>query len=163
VFAGGGGSLEVEANRQLTLSAGVLIVATTGTNSLVASATGASAVIYSTISTAPGTTVALVGNWSDHSTRVNPASSADGGPITPNVPVPGNSSFAGQMEDWTYFARAGEALSIFLNPTSGISPALGFGQIQILDPANQVIGAATGIANGQTAQLVGFTFPSDGI
>src|SRR5205085_278225 len=162
VFAGAGGSLEIEANRQLILGAGVVIVATTGTNSLVASASGASGVIYSTISTATGAAVALVGNWNDHSTRIVPTGSTDGGPITPNVPAPGTISVASEMDDWTYFARAGQALSIFLNPADGVSPALGFAQLQILDPANHVIGSAAGTVNGQSVQLVGFTFPADG-
>ena len=163
VFSGSGGAFEVEANRRLTIGAGVIIVATTGTSSLVASAGGASGVIYSTVSTPLGATVSLVGDWTDRSTRVVPAGATDGGRLKLNVPNAGNISVAGEIDDWTFFARAGQALTIFLNPTSGLNPALGFAHIQVLDPANNVIGTAAGTMNGQSLQLLGFTVPADGI
>jgi RHS repeat-associated protein len=162
VFAGNGGSLEVEANRQLTIGPGVTFVATTGTNRLIASASGASGVIDSTISTAPGATVLLVGNWTDRSTRIVPSGASGGGPLPLSALAPGNISVVGEQDNWTYFARTGQALSIILNPISGISPALGCGQVQIVGPDNNVIGAAAAVANGQSVQLLGFTFPSDG-
>ena len=102
-----------------------------------------------------------MGNWTDH-TRIVPTSVTDGGPITRDVPASGNISVGGEMDNWTYFARAGQALSIFLNPANGFSPALGFAQLQVLDPANNVISTVAATANGQSVQLVGFTFPAEG-
>jgi RHS repeat-associated protein len=158
----GAGALHVEANRQLTIGPEVIIVATAGANKLRANALGASGVIDSIISTAPGATLTLDGNWTDHSTRLVPTSAPGGGPLNTIAPNLGNISVAGEQDNWTYFGRGGEAISLALIPTSGINPALGFAQLQILDPANQVIAAVAGAANGQSVQLVGFTFPADG-
>ena len=162
LFTGTGGSLHVEANRQLTIGEGVVVVGSTGTNRLIASATGASGIIDATISTPTGATVLLVGNWTDRSTRIVPTSSPGGGPLSTSAPNLGHVSAVGEQDNWTYAAQAGQAISLVLIPASGLNPALGFAQLQILDPANNVIAAAAGTANGQSVQLVGVTFPADG-
>ena len=75
------------------------------------------------------------------------------GGIPLNSPEPATISSAGQLDDWTFFGRAGRLITIVVDPGSGTSsgpnaPFLGWVQVKVLDPAGNVIAAGNNISSG---------------
>jgi YD repeat-containing protein len=89
-----------------------------------------------------------------------------GGSFALNSPAPGTLSPAGAVDDWTFFGTAGESLTVQLNPGGGgsqpaVSPLLGWGQVELLDPNNDVLATAKSATNGAIAAISGFTLPTN--
>ena len=89
-----------------------------------------------------------------------------GGSIALNSPTPGTLTPAGAVEDWTFYGTAGESLTVQLNPGGGgsepaLSPQLGWGQVELLDPNNVVLASATSSSNGAVATISGFSLPAN--
>ncbi len=89
------------------------------------------------------------------------------GPLTIDSPTPGNLSMAGELDDWTFFERAGNTLTVALDPGSGaaggpISPTLNWAQVQLLDPSNNVLATASSTTSGSVLTLNNVLLPTDG-
>ena len=91
----------------------------------------------------------------------------DSGPIVLATATPGSIAVSGELDEWTFFARAGRSVTVVVNPGSGGSPAplapyLSYAQVQLLDGANNVMATATGSSNGQIVALSDVALPADG-
>ena len=91
----------------------------------------------------------------------------DSGPLNLAAPTPGNISVAGELDDWTFFGRAGRLVTIAVNPGTGgsvpaLSPQLNFAEVRLLDANNNVIASASGASSGALATLNDITLPADG-
>ncbi|MCY2990994.1 MAG: malectin domain-containing carbohydrate-binding protein [Planctomycetota bacterium] len=91
----------------------------------------------------------------------------DSGPITLGSATPGTIGVAGELDEWTFFGRAGRSVTVVVNPGGGGSPAplppyLGFAQLQLLDAADQVLATAEGNGDGQIVTLDDVVLPADG-
>lgn len=92
---------------------------------------------------------------------------AGGGPVALNTANPGNLQVTGQVDDWSFFGRAGEPVDIFLYTGSGgnpapIQPALGYGQITLLDPNGNTLAVVANAQSGADASLMNEVLPADG-
>src|SRR5205085_12249478 len=91
----------------------------------------------------------------------------DGGPITRNVPSSGAISVSGEIDDWTFFGRAGDGVSIFANPGDvgpppPVSPTLGFAKVELVAPNNSVVASGSSTASGQNVSLLGVQLQANG-
>jgi RHS repeat-associated protein len=91
----------------------------------------------------------------------------DGGPLFLNDPTPGEISPAGEVDDWTFFGRGGQTVTVVANigstatPTP-VQPVLNNAQITLLDSNGTVLGTATNSAVGADVMLAAVALPSDG-
>jgi RHS repeat-associated protein len=81
-----------------------------------------------------------------------------GGPIQFGTPTPADIATAGQIDDWTFFGRAGQSLTVFAGTGAGslfppLSPGLGFAQIQLVDPSGNVVATASNSTSGNDATI----------
>jgi len=91
----------------------------------------------------------------------------DGGPIGFSSPTPGSIDPAGQLDEWSFFARGGRSVTVAVNPGSSgpsapISPYLAYAQVQILDAQSNVLASGTGTSSGQIIVLTDASLPTDG-
>ncbi len=89
-----------------------------------------------------------------------------GGTIALNAPTPGTLTPAGAVNDWTFYGTNGESITVQLNPGGSgsepaISPLLGWGEIELLDPNNDVLASATSSSSGAIATISGFSLPAN--
>ena len=93
---------------------------------------------------------------------------ADSGALIVGNPTPGSISIAGELDNWTFFERAGTVMTIAVDPGSGalggpINPSLQWVQVQLLDPTGKTVLATTSnTVAGAIATLTGVTLPVDG-
>src|SRR5581483_3797301 len=92
---------------------------------------------------------------------------ADGGAIERNRTTPGALSAAGEVDDWTFFGRAGEPVALILATGDGGAPAplpmhLDYGQVSLVGPDGQTIGTAGNSQTGADAALLDATLPAAG-
>ncbi|MFI5457017.1 MAG: RHS repeat-associated core domain-containing protein, partial [Isosphaerales bacterium] len=92
-----------------------------------------------------------------------------GGPIPKNAATPADLANPGEQDDWTFFGRAGETVTIAVDPgASGVlaaaPPQLGWVTVNLLDSHGFVLASATnaGASDGSAVAITDFTFPSDG-
>lgn len=89
------------------------------------------------------------------------------GALTMNTPTPGKLSTAGELDQWSFFERGGQQVSIVVNPGSSsslpapISPALGYAKVELLDANNNVLGSSSG-GYDQLVTISDVTLPADG-
>jgi YD repeat-containing protein len=137
--------------------------------------TGLEALYVDTLIVQPGATLDLNGlhayaryaqvNGQVIHGTVNPL--PDGGPLVFDSTVPGTISPVGEVDDWTFFGRAGQGVSVTLATGSGgspapLSPTLNYGQVTILDPSGNVVTSTSNTQTGADADLLGVTLPVDG-
>ncbi|MFO0799724.1 MAG: LamG-like jellyroll fold domain-containing protein [Gemmataceae bacterium] len=92
----------------------------------------------------------------------------DTGPITLNTPTPGRITTPGQLDEWTFYGRAGGAMYVTLDPGSDraggpVAPALASARVQLLDAAGTVLATATTGFDGQFLSLNNVRLPADGV
>ncbi len=91
----------------------------------------------------------------------------DSGPLTINSPTPGSISVAGELDNWTFFERGGNVLTVALDPGSGatggpILPRLQWAQAQLLGPSGKVLASASDTTANAILALTNVTLPTDG-
>ncbi len=92
----------------------------------------------------------------------------DSGPLIVGDPTPGKISVAGELDNWTFYGRAGMAVTVVVDPGSGVAggpvaPNLQWVQVQLLDPSGQTVLATTSnTVAGALADLADVTLPTDG-
>jgi RHS repeat-associated protein len=90
-----------------------------------------------------------------------------GGPVELNTNTPGDLQLAGEVDSWTFFGRAGEAVDLFLytgrdgNP-SPIQPALDYGQVTLLDPDGNTVAVVSSNQSGADADILNQVLTLDG-
>jgi RHS repeat-associated protein len=97
---------------------------------------------------------------------VNPV--PDGGPLVANSAAPGTITAEGEVDEWTFFGRAGRAVSLVLTPVNTLPPpaAIDWVEVQVLDPDGVPIpgGTANNLASGSGTAIVllGLQLPVEG-
>jgi hypothetical protein len=89
----------------------------------------------------------------------------DGGPILYALPTSGKISVSGEQDNWTFFGRANQTVSVVMNPSgpttpgspAPINPVLGQGRLTLLSPT-----AELGSVQGGVSTLADITLPVDG-
>ena len=92
---------------------------------------------------------------------------ADGGPVQYATLTPGAISQSAEVDDWTFFGRAGNAVQVIVGTGSGslfapFTPLLNFAQVQLVDPSGNVVASAANSSSGADAILQAVTLPADG-
>ena len=93
---------------------------------------------------------------------------AGGGPFPLNTSNPGNLQISGEVNNWTFFGRAGQPVNVFLHTGSGgtptpIQPALDYGQITLVNPQGHSISIAHNSVSGTDASILNQVLPVNGI
>ena len=94
----------------------------------------------------------------------------DSGPLTLNTPTAAAIDLAGGLDAWTFFGRAGQTMTILVDPGSGaasgpLSPTLGWAQVKLVDSQGGVLFTADNTATGSGAvvKLDEVILPTDGV
>ncbi|MEM7809312.1 MAG: hypothetical protein AAF561_14475, partial [Planctomycetota bacterium] len=94
----------------------------------------------------------------------------DGGPLPLNTPTTGEIAVNAEVDTWTFFGRAGQAVTLGLNPGSPteppvpLPPVLGNAQVEIVDPLGNVIASGDNDVTGANTSIVlaGVDLPTEG-
>jgi hypothetical protein len=91
----------------------------------------------------------------------------DSGAITLATATSGAIAAAGELDEWTFFDRAGRSVTTVVNPGSGgspapVSPYLGYAEVKLLDPSGNVLAAASNSSYGEIVSLGDVALPVDG-
>jgi RHS repeat-associated protein len=86
-----------------------------------------------------------------------------GGPVALNTPSPGNIVAAGKVDDWTFFGRAGQTISVIASPANApLSPNLNYAQVTVLDASSNVLASGSSANSGDVVSLLDVALPADG-
>jgi len=88
----------------------------------------------------------------------------DSGPITLANSTPGAISIAGELDEWTFFARAGQSIAVAVD-TGGsgvLTPKLNWAHVELVDSVGNVIADNDSTAAGQIVTLDNVSIPTDG-
>jgi RHS repeat-associated protein/uncharacterized repeat protein (TIGR01451 family) len=79
-------------------------------------------------------------------------------------PTLGNLAAAGQLDEWTFFARAGQFYTVLVDPGSGsgVPPYLNFVEAKVVDTNGVVIASNTNASSGAAIFLSGVAITKDG-
>jgi RHS repeat-associated protein len=91
----------------------------------------------------------------------------DGGPIALNKFEPGNIGAADERDEWTFFGRAGQTVTVAVktggtDPDAPVAPQIGFAQVELADATQRSLGSATNTTEGTDAVLLNIVLPADG-
>lgn len=85
----------------------------------------------------------------------------DSGPIAANTLTAGAISAIGEVDQWSFYGRAGRYATVVVNPSAGASSNLLYAQVQLLDAQQNVL--ASGIGSNSVASLTAIELPADGV
>jgi len=90
-----------------------------------------------------------------------------GGAIPLNAQAPGDLSASGQVDDWTFYGRAGQSVAVIVHTGAGgipvpPAPDLNWAQVALLDPNGQILATASNSQSGADAAIAPLTLPADG-
>jgi RHS repeat-associated protein len=93
---------------------------------------------------------------------------SDGGPLSLNESASGRIEVAGEVDEWNFFGRAGQAITVIANPgTDGnpnpLAPTLDFVDVKIVDPNGTVVRSGKSNAAGEIVQLLGVQLSETGM
>jgi RHS repeat-associated protein len=88
------------------------------------------------------------------------------GPLALGTPVPGLVTADSQVDDWTFFGRAGQSVTIIVHTGSlgnppPLSPFLNFAQVQLRDSHGNVVAQNANTQSGADVSLLGVNLPAD--
>ena len=91
----------------------------------------------------------------------------DSGPIDLAVAAPGAIGTAGELDEWTFFGRAGRAVTVVVNPGGGgftppLPPYLGFAEVQLVAATDTVLAKASSGGDGAIVTLANVALSADG-
>ncbi|HXR47355.1 MAG TPA: RHS repeat-associated core domain-containing protein [Candidatus Limnocylindrales bacterium] len=86
------------------------------------------------------------------------------GPIGFDNPTLGNIATAGQLDEWTFFARAGQFYTVLVDPGSGsgVPPYLNFVEAKVVDTNGVVLATGTNATSGTALLLSSIAITNDG-
>jgi RHS repeat-associated protein len=92
---------------------------------------------------------------------------ADGGSLALNAPTFGSISSPGEVDDWGFYGRVGQRISLTVNPGSGgspdpVAPVLEFAEIQLLSVSGDVLANAFNTVSGALVTLTFDSLPAAG-
>ena len=92
----------------------------------------------------------------------------DGGNLVLGQPTPGKVDAVAQVDEWTFFARAGGSVALRLNPGSSAQPAavapqLSVGRVELIDPLGRTVAFAISPSAGALASISSIVLPLEGI
>jgi RHS repeat-associated protein len=93
---------------------------------------------------------------------------ADGGRLVLNTRAAGAIAVAGELDEWTFFGRAGRVVTVSIDPgqeglTLPVAPHLGLVAVQLLDPVGEVLATVRSEELGQAARLLAIPLSRDGV
>ena len=91
----------------------------------------------------------------------------DGGPLPLNSWTSGKIAVVGEVDEWTFFGRRGQAVTVFADPGDvnappPANPTLGCVELTLLDPTGNVLASDASTSEGPTVYLLGIELPADG-
>jgi RHS repeat-associated protein len=91
-----------------------------------------------------------------------------GGAIPLNASAPGDLTAGGQVNDWTFYGRAGQSVALSVHTGAGgtptpPAPALNFALVTLLAPDGQVLATASNSQSGADAGIPATVLPVDGV
>ncbi len=92
----------------------------------------------------------------------------DGGGLPLNQMTPGTIATAGEVDEWTFFGRAGDVVSVVAT-TGGtafnapVAPQLGFVHVDVLDPSGAVLASQSTTSSGVALELLGLSLAAEGV
>ena len=89
----------------------------------------------------------------------------DGGSVALGTPISGSISVPGQVDDWTFFGRAGHFVTVTVDPGSRntLEPHLGYVGVQLLGPLTNLVAFASNAVADASAALINVPLPADGV
>ena len=92
---------------------------------------------------------------------------ADGGSLAFNAPTFGSISTIGEVDDWGFYGRAGQRISLTVNPGSGgtpnpTAPVIDFAQVLLLSESGAVLAVASNTVAGALVMLTVDSLPAAG-
>jgi RHS repeat-associated protein len=95
--------------------------------------------------------------------------SPSGGPLNLGTTAPGNLTTASQVDNWTFFGRAGQSITVVVNTgTAGsltplLQPYLNLAQVSLVDANSNVLATNHNTQSGTDVTLAGVSLPADGV
>jgi RHS repeat-associated protein len=88
----------------------------------------------------------------------------DSGPISLATATPGAISVAGELDEWTFFGRAGQSVTIAVDTGSGnvVSPQISYAEVRLLGPSGSLLARGSNAIARQTLTLTDVALPADG-
>ncbi len=92
----------------------------------------------------------------------------DSGPIVRGVATFGGIATAGEIDEWTFFSRAGQSITAVLNPggtsiPAASSPVINFALMELLDSSGSIVASVSSSSSGALLQLANVELPGDGV
>lgn len=86
------------------------------------------------------------------------------GPIGFSNPTLGNIASAGQLDQWTFFGRAGQLYTVLVDPSSGSGtpPYLGYVEVKVINTNGVVLTTRTNATSGAVVFLSSLAITNDG-
>src|ERR1043166_2330790 len=138
-----------------------------------AAGTNAEALYANSLSLASGCTLDLNGlhvytrasQISGTMTNGSVSDIADSGPIVLGSQTSGAITVPGELDEWTFFGRAGHNVTIAVDTGSGavLTPKLGYADVRLVGPTNNILAQASNTVANQTVALTDVALPADGI
>ncbi len=91
-----------------------------------------------------------------------------GGSIALNASAPGNITASGQVNDWTFYGRAGQSVAATVHtgaggtPAPSLTPFLNWAQVPLIDAGGHVLATAANSQSEADAAIAPLTLPADG-
>jgi RHS repeat-associated protein len=91
-----------------------------------------------------------------------------GGAIALNTSAPGKLAASGEIDDWTFYGRAGQSVAVTLHTGAGgnpapAEPAVDWGEVALVDANGHQVAAASNTQAGFDASIAATVLPSDGV
>jgi hypothetical protein len=84
------------------------------------------------------------------------------GPLVLNQPASGAISVAGEIDQWTFFGRAGDGVRVRVTPAV-VGSSLAWPRVTLLDPGGAPVATLGATAAGEVLDLVVEALPADGV
>src|SRR5437773_1272065 len=88
----------------------------------------------------------------------------DSGVIAFGIPTPGKIAVAGELDEWTFFGRAGQSVTVVVDPGSSsvLAPSVGYVEVRVLSTNGTALATNSNTSAGQTVVLSDVGLPADG-
>jgi RHS repeat-associated protein len=88
----------------------------------------------------------------------------NGGPLTLGVNTPGSITNAGALDEFTFFGRGGQLVTVAVDTGGGnvLPPQINYADVQLLDPSSNLLSQASNTVAGAAVALTSVKLPTDG-